>query len=160
MCAFDTAWFNYFLIVEHGQIWVSQVVLVVKNMPANAEDTREAGSIPRWRRFPGEGNGNPLQYSCLENSTDRGAWWALVHGLTKSWTWLSDYHFRFHTVTCLTQEHFFIGFLFLKLENGVWKSNSVCYMHSLLLVSLILGPLSKQSQKNLCMWKHAHICII
>ena len=86
MCAFDTAWFNYFLIVEHGWIWASQVVLVVKNMPAYAEDIREAGSIPRWRRFLREGNGSPLQFSSLENPMDRGAWWAIVHRVAKSWT--------------------------------------------------------------------------
>ena len=45
---------------------------------------REAGSIPGWRRSPGEGNGNPLQYSCLENPMDKGAWWATIHGVTKS----------------------------------------------------------------------------
>ena len=44
----------------------------------------------------GEGNGSPLQYSCLENLTDRGAWWAAVHGVTKSWTWLSGFTFTFH----------------------------------------------------------------
>ena len=48
---------------------------VVKTLPANAEDTWEAGSIPGSERFPGEGNGNPLQYSCLGNPMDRGAWW-------------------------------------------------------------------------------------
>ena len=48
------------------------------------------GSIPRLGRSPGEGNGNPLQYSCLENLIDRGAWWAVVHGVTKSWARLSD----------------------------------------------------------------------
>ena len=48
------------------------------------------GSIPRLGRSPGEGNGNPLQYSCLENLIDRGAWWAAVHGVTKSWARLSD----------------------------------------------------------------------
>ena len=42
------------------------------------------------RKIPGEGNSNPLQYSCLENSMDRGAWWAIVHGVAKSWTQLSD----------------------------------------------------------------------
>jgi len=51
---------------------------VVKNLPANA------GSIPRWGISLGEGNGNPLQYSCLENPMDRGAWWATVQGVTKS----------------------------------------------------------------------------
>ena len=53
---------------------------MVKNMPANAEDIIEMGSIPGMGRFPGEGNGNPLQYSCLENPMDRGTWWTTVHG--------------------------------------------------------------------------------
>ena len=52
----------------------SQVVSVVKNLPANAGDTRETGSIPGSERSPGVGNGNLLQYSCLENLMDRGAW--------------------------------------------------------------------------------------
>ena len=56
-------------------------VLMVKNLPANAGDT---GSIPRLGRSPGQGNGNPLQHPCLENLMDRGAWWAAVHGVTKS----------------------------------------------------------------------------
>ena len=56
----------------------SQMVLVVKNMPANAGDVRDVGSIliPGSGRAPGGGHGNPLQYSCLENPMDRGAWWA------------------------------------------------------------------------------------
>ena len=64
--------------------WASQVVLVVKNLPAKAGDVRDAGSIPVSGRSPGEGNGNPLQYSCLENSMDRGAWQAIVHSVAKS----------------------------------------------------------------------------
>ena len=54
--------------------WASQVALVVKNLPANAGDIRDAGSIPGLGSSPGEGNGNPLQYSCQENPMDRGAW--------------------------------------------------------------------------------------
>ena len=54
---------------------------VVKNPLANAGDTRDAGSIPGQEESPGGGNGNPLQYSCLDNPTDRGAWWATVHGV-------------------------------------------------------------------------------
>ena len=61
----------------------SQVVLVVRNLPANAGDTRVAGSIPGSGRSPGVGNGNLLQYSHLENSRDRGAWWATVHGVAR-----------------------------------------------------------------------------
>ena len=56
----------------------------VKNLPANAGDTRDAVSIPGSERSPGIGNSNPLQYSCLGNSTDRGAWWATVHGVAES----------------------------------------------------------------------------
>ena len=63
---------------------------VVKNSPANAGDTRDVGSILGSERSPGIGNGNPLQYSCLENSMDSGAWQATVHGVTRSWTRLSD----------------------------------------------------------------------
>ena len=68
--------------------WASQVVLVVKNLPASAGDGKDAGSIPKWGRPPGVGNGNPLQYSCLENPMDRGAWRATVHGVAKSQTQL------------------------------------------------------------------------
>ena len=56
---------------------------MVKNLPANAGDE---GLIPGSERSPGGGNGNPLQYSCLENPMDRGAWWATVHGVAKSRT--------------------------------------------------------------------------
>jgi len=63
-----------------------QVVPVVKNLPASSGDARDAGSIPGLGRSPGGGNGNPLQYSCLGDSTDRGAWQPAVHGATKSWT--------------------------------------------------------------------------
>ena len=63
---------------------------MVKNLPANAEDAGDSGSILGLGRSPGGRNGNPLQYSCLENPTDRGAWGATVHGITKSWTCLRD----------------------------------------------------------------------
>ena len=64
----------------------SQVAPVVKNPPANARDAREVGSIPGLGRRPGEGNGNPLHYSCWEKSMGRGTWWAIVHEVTKSQT--------------------------------------------------------------------------
>ena len=57
-----------------------------KESACNAGDTGDSGLIPALGRSPGEENGNPLQYSCLENSTDRGAWWAIVHRVTKNWT--------------------------------------------------------------------------
>ena len=67
----------------------SQTVLVVKNLPPNAGDIRNVGSIPRWGRPPGGGHSNPLQYSCLENPMGRGAWWSAIQRIAKSWTWLS-----------------------------------------------------------------------
>jgi len=70
--------------------------LLVKNLPANAEDTRDIDWIPGLGRCPGEGNCNPLQYSCLENPIDRGAWQATIRGVKKSQTWLST-----HTDQCL-----------------------------------------------------------
>ena len=63
---------------------------MVKNLPANAGDAGDLGSISGLGRSPGGGSGNLLQYSCLENSMDRGAWWINVHWVTKSWTRLSD----------------------------------------------------------------------
>ena len=65
-------------------------VLVEKKLPANAGDLRDTSLIPTWGRFPGGVNGNPLQYSCLENPMDRQAWQATARGVTKSWTWLSN----------------------------------------------------------------------
>ena len=72
---------------------------VVKNPPVHAEDTRDTGSIPWSGRSPGGGNGNPVQYSCLENPMDRGAWQATVHGVVKSQTQLST-HTRTHIPVC------------------------------------------------------------
>ena len=60
------------------------------NGKESAGNAGDPGLIPRLRRSPGEGNGNPFQHSCLGNPMDRGAWWAIVHGVTKSWTWLTD----------------------------------------------------------------------
>ena len=71
----------------------------------------DLGSIPVSERPPGEGDGNPLQYSCLENPMDRGAWWATVHGVAKSWTWLSELT---HTILRNT-------FVFLGIRTGLSK---------------------------------------
>ena len=62
----------------------SQVVLVVKNPPDKAGNIRDIGSIPGSGRSSGGGHGNPLQYSCLENSTDRGSWWGAVYRVAES----------------------------------------------------------------------------
>ena len=61
----------------------SQVVLVVKSLPVDAGDARDTGLIPGSGRYPGEGKGSPPQYFCLENSMDRGAWWATVYGVAE-----------------------------------------------------------------------------
>ena len=66
---------------------------------ASTYNAGDPGSIPASGRSPGEGNGNPLQYSCLENSMDGGAWWATVHGIAKTRTQLSD----FHSLVCICQ---------------------------------------------------------
>ena len=72
------------------------MVLVVKNLPANAGDIKDVGLIPESGRSPGGRHGMSLQYSCLENPVDRGAWWATVHAGPKSQTQLSR-----HTCTCV-----------------------------------------------------------
>ena len=69
---------------------------MVKNPSANAGDARDAGSIPGSGKCPGGGHGNPLQYSCLDNPMNRGAWWATVHGVAKSQAQLSRH-------TCIKQ---------------------------------------------------------
>ena len=74
----------------------SQVGLLVKNPSANAGDVRDAGSIPGLGRSPGGGHGNQLQYSCLENPLDSGAWRATVHGITKSRKWLKQLSMHTH----------------------------------------------------------------
>ena len=76
---------------------------VVKNPPANADDPRDMGSVPKSGGSPGEGHGNPLQYSCLENSMDRRAWRATVHGVAKNRIWLSAHA---HTHTQSQLRHF------------------------------------------------------
>ena len=66
--------------------WASQGAPVTQNLPANAGDARDVGSIPSSGGSPRGGSGNPLKYSCLENPMDRGAWWATVHSVAKSQT--------------------------------------------------------------------------
>ena len=75
LCFFSVRFAVVYLFLS----WASQVVLVVKNTPTNAVDVGDMGSIPGLGRSPGGGHGNPLQYSCLENTMDREALWATVH---------------------------------------------------------------------------------
>ena len=81
---------NYILL---RPIWTSLMAQTVKCLPTDAGDL---GSIPGLGRSPGEGNGNPLQYSCLENPMDGGAWWATVHGVSKSQDTTERLHFQTH----------------------------------------------------------------
>ena len=81
-----------------------------KESACYTEDTGDLGSIPGWRRSPGGGHGNPFQSSCLENPMDKGAWWATVHGVTKSQTWWSSFHID---PVCLGDAH-----------TPIWKEGS------------------------------------
>ena len=85
----------FLVILMHTKIWepLFRIVQQLKNMLANAEDTGDAGLILRSGRSPGRGNGNPLQYSCLKNHMDRGAWKAIVQRVTKSQAhdWVTKY---------------------------------------------------------------------
>ena len=84
-----TQWTTWcFIILWHSCLRASQMLLLIKNPPAIAGDLRDASLTPGSRRSPGVGHGNPLQYSCLENPTDRAAWWVTVHRVARSWTWL------------------------------------------------------------------------
>ena len=90
------------------------MALVVKNPSANAGDVRDTGLIPGLGRSPAEGNGNPLQHSCLENPTDRGAWWASVHGVAKSWECWNIYILLY----------FLCSVLFLKQKTKILKKST------------------------------------
>ena len=98
--------------------------MVVKNPPANAGDARDA--IPALGRSSGGGNGNPLQYSCLENPMDRGAWQLTVHKVTKSWKWLSTYTYTGSTALGCCLHFTFTHYSFLRewtgrLRNWYWS---------------------------------------
>ena len=102
---------------------------MVKNLPAKAGDARDSGSIPRLGRSPGEGSGNSLQYCCLENPIDRGAWWATtVHGVTRPHT---TEHAHRHTWTHThTHTHILYAFhvncrvFFFSLRIASWPKNN------------------------------------
>ena len=116
-----------------------QVALVVKNPPANAGDVRDMGLIPGSGRPPGEGNDNPLQYSCLENSMDRGAWWAAIHRIAKesdTTEQLTHTHTHTHTfntevVKCRISEHYMQLLKSLSCSqrrgSSAYKSNRINY---------------------------------
>ena len=82
-----TKWSVFEGITAHRP-WIGGFPRWLRGKEPNAS-AGDSGSIPVWVDSPGGGNGNPLQYSCLENPMDRGAWWATVHRVSKRWTWLS-----------------------------------------------------------------------
>ena len=88
----------------------SQMALVVKNLPTNSGDIRDEGSIPGLGRSPGEGNGNPLQYSCLENPMDRGTWRATVHRVSQSQTRLKQLGMHTHTLIIIAPDKKSVAF--------------------------------------------------
>ena len=114
----------------------------------NVGDAGDAGSIPGSGRSPGSRSGNPLQYSCLENSMDKGARWATVHGVTKSQTWLSTWHCEYFLVICVLWRN-----VCLDLLSIFWLG---CLGFLLLLISCIsclpileIKPLSVTSFENI-----------
>ena len=98
-------WFRVRDYMSICGIRAPKVAQVVKNPLVNAEVARDVRWIPGLRRSPRGGNGNPLQYSCMENHMDRGTWWAMGHGLAKSWTplkWLSMHIYIVNTEASVT----------------------------------------------------------
>ena len=94
---------------------------MVKKLPAHVGDPRDTGSIPGWERIPGEGNGNPLQYSCLETPMNRGAWWATVHRVAKSWTQLKRLSMHAHHVWDMVTTTRYLN----RLNNGPSKEGYI-----------------------------------
>ena len=89
---------------------------MVKNLPAVQVDAGDMGSIPESGRSPGEGHGNPLQYSCLENPVDRGAWQATVHRTAESWTQLKQLNTNKNKVAKYDLVSITLGVTFTKRE--------------------------------------------
>ena len=122
------------------RIWDFQGGSVVKNLPANAGDSGDAGLIPGLGRSPGGGNGSLLQYSSQENPMDRGAWQATVHGVTKNWTWLSNrarVHTHTHTHTHTSEYRgLFLKLSFVNLDVVFLDVRSLIYEVYILYISL------------------------
>ena len=134
------------------------MVLVVKNPPVNAGDVRDIGSIPGSERSLGGEHGNPLQYSCLENPTDRGVWRTTVHRIVKSWTrlqWLST-HTLLKTPTKPTSVDWTGSWVNL-LTAGFWeaKRQTGACAASILTSCLLWSWLAKSSRRALNHWHTA-----
>ena len=122
-------------------IMASQVAQGIKNPLAVQDVPSGMGSIPGWRRCPGEGHGNPLQYSCLENPTDRGAWWVTVRGVPKSGTRVKQ--LKTHA---LTNDHRFVCLSFSHGE--VQLHNSFCISELEFFQVFPSGPMVVTSPSN------------
>ena len=117
---------NYFicLCLKHF-IDSSPVAQLVKNLPANAGDAGDVGLISGSGRSPGEGNGNPLQYACLKNSTDRGAWRATVHRVSDSWTQLSKHpYIHINDFICFCLKHFNDSYYLHEATHTSWHGHT------------------------------------
>ena len=124
-----------------------QVVVVVKNLPANAGDARDVGSIPGLGRSPGVENGNPFQYSCLESSMDRGALWVTVHGVTKSQNMTEQLNTHTHKHTHTHRHKCILLILFL------WRTLIHIYVKSISIRLLFLKLVSKHPPYRVSMEK-------
>ena len=114
-------------LLLHQHTWAPPYLLVVPGSSGSKEHVWSAGhvcSIPGSGRYPGEGHGNPLQYSCLENLMDRGSWWAIVHGVANNWTQLSSYHFHL-TLGPLSRLQFPQNSNLKRIID--WLASSVCF---------------------------------
>ena len=130
------AFINFFLQFPQTIFFsgASQVMIAVKNLPAIAGDPRDAGSIPGLERFSGEGNGNPLQYPCLENSMDIGTQWATVHGITENQTWLRNgahTYFFYHFIKRKVSTLFCVACFFLLITSYSSHSKSFLFFMTL-----------------------------
>ena len=124
------------------------------------QETREADLIPGLGRFPGERHSNPLQYSCLENHMDRGAWWATVYGVSKSRTRLSNLahvHAFLHLPTD-THTRQVLPFDFQKLTLKIYFKDILHTKDRNYLYIILLKVSLKNSQPNLCAWCRSVCC--
>ena len=133
-----------YITISQGNWWGFPSGSVVKNPPANAGDL---GSIPGWGKSPGGGNGNPLQYSCLETPMDQRAWWATAHWASKNQTrltWLStDADMQAHVLNM-----HFPDDCILTDDCPLWEASLPICAHS------------HVSHLSLCAWKYAFFCTV
>ena len=130
-----------------------QVVLVIKNPPANAGDIKDAGSIPGKGRAPGRGHSNPLQYSCLKNSMDGGMWRATVHRVAKSQTQLKQISMAWHKplhVLGIHKMNYSVKILREKQDSHSLKERSCFHGKHFLLVTRETGSEARMISFQMC----------